>query len=249
MLTIMICGPLHKHSLNNIKNYQKHGKVIISCYDTDDINIIPECNDVVIVQSTLPSFANANSGKVFYQAWSSYQGLQYVDTEFVIRSRSDEGWANIGPFIDTMRKNPDRFTSCNIYFKGTPEPLHPSDHLYGGKTEYFKKGLKHFLEGYAPIGYAHGHIFNMDWLGAFAIGETPIFLSFLYGLGIIESITPDNTNQITFDNTALVNIDEMKPYIWACTTTEGKKYWTNSDDLYHTYPSLKSMDEFWTLRY
>ncbi len=248
-ITTIIQGPLHQNSINTIEHYLKFGKVVISCYDTDDIKQIPDHLEVRIIQTVLPEVVKTNNGKVFLQAWSTFHGLKICDTNLFIKVRSDESWGNIQPFVSKVIANPEQYTSCNIYFKGTEEPLHPSDHMFGGLRQYFITGLHRLLISYLEKGYVSGYDFGLPWLPAFAVAEVPIFLSFLYGKGIIYRVTDENKNQITFDNTELVNIDEMQPYIWACTTIEGKKYWTDSQDLYHTYPSLKNKDEFWSLKY
>jgi len=249
MISIIIQGPLHENSLKTIEHYKKFGQVVVSCYHNDDTNLLPNDPDMKVVQSSLPEVRYANSGKLFYQAWSTFHGAYYCDTPLVIKTRSDESWGNIEPFVEKVLANPDQYTSCNIYFKGTQEPLHPSDHMFGCRRDYLLIGLKHIILRSLNTSIISGYDFNLDWLGPFAVAEVPMFLAFLWGKGIINKVTPQTMNQITFDNTELVNIDEMKPYIWSCTTVNGRKYWTDSSDLYHTYPSLKNKDEFWTLKY
>jgi hypothetical protein len=54
--------------------------------------------------------------------------------------RSDEFYSNLNPFYEAIINNPSKITTSDIYFRqDSIYPLHPSDHIVGGKTQMLKK--------------------------------------------------------------------------------------------------------------
>jgi len=153
--TVVIQGPLHPNSLVAIKAISRDFNVVISSWKTNSVDeknldtLLERAEHVTVVSHSIESleFKN-NQANRFYQFYSTYKGVCLVDTEFVIKMRSDEYYTNLVPLAEKILKNPGKFV-CNDVFFRNPETneqenflFHPSDHLYGGKTEDIKQTLK-----------------------------------------------------------------------------------------------------------
>lgn len=67
-------------------------------------------------------------------------GLETVKTPHTIKMRSDEFYSMLAPFIETMGRYENKIVTNDVFFrKAEDRPLHPSDHLVGGKTDTLKK--------------------------------------------------------------------------------------------------------------
>ena len=137
-VSIIIQGPLNEISLKNIPTYKKYGKVIVSCWDGYDEELLKYIdNDVCFVSKTLPIVNHYNHCNVYYQASSIYSGLEKAKTEFSIKFRSDESYSNLDTFVKALIENPECIITGDIYFDHREEqiPLHISDHAIGSKTK------------------------------------------------------------------------------------------------------------------
>lgn len=249
--SIVIQGKANQISIDHIREYQKFGKVILSCYAEDDLSGFYIPDDVTIVRGIFPTTNVFNGTNLYRQVFTTLNGVQASRSDFTIKVRSDERYGNLEPFLKTLIENPFKYVTNNIYFKGTPEPLHPSDHMIGMNTYFFLGALSEVRDicHKYPSNWHHlqGWQFGVDWLNTFT-PEVALFLGFLKFVGLLPKDL-EEANIRTFQRAALVNIDEMKPYLWTCSVDGQRMFHDTSDDLYHTYPSLKSMDEFWTVRY
>ncbi len=139
--TIIIQGPLHHHSINNLTNYLKFGKVILSCYNTDNIKQDDYPNIKIIKNQDISKFGY-NQNNLYRQIFTTLNGLQLVDTKFAIKVRGDEYCTNLQPIIDKIIQYPDKYITNNVYFKKVNAWLHPSDHMIGGHIEKLKNGFE-----------------------------------------------------------------------------------------------------------
>jgi hypothetical protein len=246
-ISIVIQGPLHEHSLSNIEYYKTLGPVIISCYENDRV---PDLGaGVTVLQSYRPLVPLHFNGSLDVQVWSTLIGLSAVRTPCFIKTRADEKYDNLKPLIDKIQNSNFKFVSNNIFYKGHVEPLHPSDHLFGGNTFIFKRAfsLLHGIIQHVHRPYLLGQDFGPE-LGPIG-AEVAIFLSFLASHNIAHSVNSNNIHQMTLDHTELVDIDELGPYIWSMSLNGKRMYHSTSDPLYEKYPSLKSKDEYYTTTY
>tara|TARA_Y100000034_G_scaffold121332_1_gene165404 strand:+ start:237 stop:1259 length:1023 start_codon:yes stop_codon:yes gene_type:complete len=136
-VSIIIQGPLNEISLRNIPIYKKYGKVIVSCWDGYDEELLKYIDDDVrFVSKKLPSVDHYNDHNVYYQASTIYSGLEKSETEFSIKFRSDESYSNLDTFVKALIENPECIITGDIYFyPGDNRPLYISDHIIGGKTK------------------------------------------------------------------------------------------------------------------
>lgn len=202
-VTFVIQGPANQISINNLDNLLKFGKVIISCYEENDLSLFNIPKEVKIIQNLYPKdhpFLHPiiNSQNGFLQSYTTLNGLKEVDTEFAIKLRSDESFEDFSFFIEKMKEFPSKYTTINFFFrKDSHYKFHPSDHLFGSRTELLKKAFeilftKNILITNIPI-------------------ESKIFLSFLEAKNII--IDWENSKQITSENSQIINLRKMKNFI------------------------------------
>lgn len=174
-ITIIIQGPLNTISLNNIEDYLKHGKVIVSHYacpngvDTDghpikyinaneyELLMELQSNFMDVVSITVTNPPSLSPDYRLHQLLTTYSGLRVTDTEYVIKTRSDEKWVDLSPFVDKFYEDKEKLLTSNIFWKER-ESYHISDHLMMSKTNYFYNGLDSFLKKYAPGGVSDNKI-------------------------------------------------------------------------------------------
>lgn len=131
--TIIIQGPLHPVSISNIDNYLKFGKVIVSCWLGDaDQYLTEEAKKAgaTIIQTDettlLPSF---NISNVYKQAISTLNGATIADTDFVIKTRSDERYSELSVAMEKMLANPDKIVTDSRAHRDSFLKFFLSDHF------------------------------------------------------------------------------------------------------------------------
>jgi hypothetical protein len=158
-ITVIIQGPLHPNSLIAIRTLSRDFNIVISTWKTNtrdekNLDLLLERGDhVTVVSHSLESLAfKNNDSNRFYQFYTTYKGALLVETEFCIKMRADEYYTNLVPLAEALLKEPDKLI-CNDVFVRNPDSIeiesfhcHPSDHLYGAKTETLVKAMKLSLD-------------------------------------------------------------------------------------------------------
>jgi hypothetical protein len=139
--TLVFQGPLHKNFiyglLNNYITYTDN--IIISYWDTDDktlLNYIKDKGFILIENKFQSCFKEYNNQNLYYQTYTTLKGLEKVNTEFVIKLRTDQWFGNLIPFFEAVISNPEKYNCVNLHFR--PDKLykfHPSDKIIGGLTK------------------------------------------------------------------------------------------------------------------
>lgn len=161
-VTIVIQGPLHINALLNVYKYSDEYPMVIVYPQSNGNNIqsiaqeIRELSskpgkDISIIEynPTIPEEYNNHQNR-YYQFLSSLVGFQLSKTEFSIKLRSDESY-NLNVFsnklISILSLNEKIKVICNDVFfrKYSKYKYHPTDHLWGGRTQdllkIFEKSL------------------------------------------------------------------------------------------------------------
>jgi len=140
--TLVIQGKLHEHTIR-MCNLHKDMKTVVSTWGTveDAEKFLKPAlrSNLNIVANPLPEIYDGinNNANRYYQFKSALYGLGLVDTEFVIKARTDEYYSNLEPIINTSYASPKKFITNDVFFRKTEfYEYHPSDHLIAGKTEY-----------------------------------------------------------------------------------------------------------------
>jgi hypothetical protein len=143
--TILIQGPLNSISIDNICNYKNFGKIIVSCWDSDDITLLSKIKDnFTIIKNSYPLMSINNSANIAKQITTTLSGLKICDTEFCIKVRSDEYYSDLTAIVTKLKENPHKIISSTVCFCN--RPYHPSDHIIAGKTKTLTEGFKCSLQ-------------------------------------------------------------------------------------------------------
>ena len=148
-VTIMVCGKLNPTSIENIDNYLKTGKVVVSCWKDDDPDLLksvkekegvkviaadPIHEDVEKLHQEHPEFREF-CRSFYYQARSIKNGLEYTETNHTIKTRSDEKFSDLSAMIRKYRESRGKYISSNIFWKKCDHGhFHIGDHLFMAPT-------------------------------------------------------------------------------------------------------------------
>jgi hypothetical protein len=149
---------------NTINKYIKYGKIIISTYLKGDEdyynNLLSEIPTLTIIDNNLDNLkqelqstehycSETYFNNCYYQIRTTLAALEKIDTTYVIKLRLDTYYSNIIKFIKLIKYNKDCVVTIPIYVRGFNFILyHPSDILFGGKTEVIMNVFKKALETY-----------------------------------------------------------------------------------------------------
>ena len=134
--TILLQGKINEEALNLwVKNHSE-SKVVLSIWEDEDLSSfnIPEKWNVVI--NHYPFIRFRPQANLDYQIITTLHGLQYVETDWVIKMRADEYWSNLDKIFDKMKSNPDKIVSGSMFFrKWGMYSFHCGDKILGGTTD------------------------------------------------------------------------------------------------------------------
>lgn len=209
--TILIQGPLNQVSLDNIKNYKNFGEVIVATDKGPDADLARVAVDAgvkwVLYDDPVkpPHLVGPLENSNFYRAINGiYHGLQKCETPYVIRTRSDECYHNLGPLIDLFLEDTKKMVCGNIFFKPWDNiPYHIGDHLYAAETLRLRKAFTrlhqtHNTQELAPDEY--------DTENPFA-AEQVLAYSFMRENGIEEA-----NKEVFLEYFDVIDINSMAPY-------------------------------------
>jgi hypothetical protein len=118
-----------------------NGKIIISTwnnYNFKDVEKYVHTNKI------------CNSQNVYYQVYSTLEGLKKVKTKYAIKVRSDEIWLDFSNYLKVMYENQNKITVSNIFLRNSSSyAYHISDHIIGGDINNLLKmfeNLKKILD-------------------------------------------------------------------------------------------------------
>lgn len=141
--TILIQGPVLSN-LILMADQHKYANTIVSTWDypalQDEVHLFIRNNLELVVNSIPDLTAVYNDQNRYLQFKSTYEGLQKVKSEYTIKVRSDEYYANLQPAVQKFLLDPNKILTNNVFFrKAKHMPYHPSDHLIIAKTELLKQ--------------------------------------------------------------------------------------------------------------
>jgi hypothetical protein len=151
VFTLLIQGRLTKETYEFYTKHYSHLPIIISTWARTKLSLqihdIPE--NVVWIESVDPG-VNTNQN-FLRQLESTLNGLQYVQTEYVIKVRGDEYYSNLQSVIDKQLQLPDKLIVLPIFFRPWNWfnfQYHLSDHLMSCNTEVLYKTFNQSLQYY-----------------------------------------------------------------------------------------------------
>lgn len=157
LCTVILQGNLNANIdlIKTISDYSKNSEIIISTYDLEEykgiLNSVREkfpltkiiFNDIEENFNTMRKMGligiEKNHPNVFHQLESTRKAIELVTTDFVIKTRGDSYFCDLDEFLYEMTLNPDKILSSSLFVRGLKYcKYHPSDILFGGKTENMK---------------------------------------------------------------------------------------------------------------
>lgn len=124
---------------NNIQERQEQTKLINELYtlvNTTEYNV-----NVLMYDPHVPQNCDNEQNK-YLHFFSVSLGIETIKTPYTIKMRTDEFYSTVQPFIETMHRYEDKVITTDVFFrKPNDRPIHPSDHLVGGKTEILKSSF------------------------------------------------------------------------------------------------------------
>ena len=168
-LTVLVQGPItaqSKECMENIPHYKEYGDVVLSSWSDGggtDLTLLPNVSPDPKTESNLRVVLNptpdrdkavgCEKNSTFYWAISSqYHGYELVDTEHVLKIRTDECFTNLQPMIDKHKENPEKFLFGNIFAKTFSfKPYHIGDHVFIAETKHLLGGCKLLLDMYNGV--------------------------------------------------------------------------------------------------
>jgi len=197
-LSILIQGPLNEISLSNLGYYRTLGTVVISCWDSDDLSLLlPYAQDraIRVTKNPLPTHKVYHQPTFDFQVHSVMHGMDAVDTEYVIRTRSDERWGNLQPLIKKYERRESDVVCGNIFFKRWDDlHFHPGDHLFIGKTNLLRAAYKRLR--FDSSKYVNCYCAEMSFAHA-----------------VMDVLERGNTKEAFVEAFGVVDINELAPFI------------------------------------
>lgn len=113
-----------------------YGRVIVSTWDVYDFQSI---------QTKVQSNNYHNNQNIYYQIYTTLNGLYKVKTAYTIKVRADEMYADFTSLLELLDKSSNKIITTNIFIRPVKLfPYHCSDHIIAGST---KNMLKMFHGG------------------------------------------------------------------------------------------------------
>ena len=166
--TVLIQGPFNPTSFLRWESFLKYGKVLVSTWDikpgttvslsgqdvfSNQIIKDEQAKGLRVVSRQIPDreaehLQGIDKSSTFFWALNSiYNGLINIDTEYVIKVRSDEYYSNLTPLIERFIQNDNKIVCGNIFVR-REIPYHFGDHLFVCKTKDLRKAIKGLLDSY-----------------------------------------------------------------------------------------------------
>ena len=223
-ITILVHGPVTLYTILTMYRYRAEHPMVF---------VIPKVSDTQEQTKLIGElYAPANSTKYdisvlmydpkvpencdnqqnrYLHFFSVSLGLETVKTPYAIKIRSDEFYSVLRPFVETMDKHKNKVVTNDVYFrKATDRPIHPSDHLMGGKTDLLKKSFT-LAKSYCLDEKA----FKSNALTQLILGKSAkkdfITAEQVIGISIITSLSESNKVNIINETEAIQESFEIVP--------------------------------------
>jgi hypothetical protein len=181
--TILLQGKINAETFNLwIKNH-KDSNVVVSIWEDEDLTKFEIPKKWKIIINEYPLFRFREQSNLDYQIITTLKGLNHVDTDWVIKMRTDEYWSNIDKIYTKMKTEPNKLLSGSMYFrKWGLYKFHVGDKILGGTVDNLRLMFESTLHN-LQIG-----LWNTD------IPESQLGLGFIMGKDITIEINKLNVD-------------------------------------------------------
>jgi hypothetical protein len=143
--TLIIHGPLTIYTMFTLYRYVYDFNIVVVApkpmiknniiREIEELVSSPKANVSLVLYGDVLREGYNNVQNKYLHFFSVSMGLNLANTDYVIKMRSDEFYSNLEPFMESVRKYPEKITTGDVFFRNSKIPFHPSDHLVGGTTE------------------------------------------------------------------------------------------------------------------
>ncbi len=218
-VTILVQGPRHPRGMAMLDTYTKLGKVIVSTWSHPEVTELDTRDDIFVIAPDFEQPRCFNRGNVYLQALTTYYGLRFVETPWVVKVRFDESFSNLQPFIDSMKANREKLTCTNAYM-GKGYSLNMSDHIIGGewvdmlgtftRAKVTCEHKQEWPDKFPPRGEHFGLPVE------FVITETILFTSYLAHKAVPLTQSYDEQRKQMREHLNIVPVDLLGEFLIAC---------------------------------
>ena len=226
---ILIQGPIHDTCLLALDDYLNYGDVVISCYDNNNTSHIEnKYPNIKIIKSPVPEEHSVfNFNNSYYLSYTGKTGINIINNEFTIKTRTDQAFNDLDPLISKLEKDPDKLHFVNLYsFRDSQEQYCLGNHIFASKTSYMNNaynwaesvcqyknwdlyGIKMVLSHNVmpTMGIPDKHKYLIPtW------SEILTTLSMLVGKGV--ELDFNNRKEILLEHCTLTHLKEFKKFLW-----------------------------------
>lgn len=164
--TILLQGRIEPKAMDFWVNNLPNSKIVVSCWDDDIAYDFPK--DWHIVKNKKP-VERIGFGNFDLQLVSTINGLNEINSDYVIKMRCDEYWSNIHEITKLIEEDTEKVICGSLFFRPVGmHPFHISDHILAGKLE----NIKLMFES------AHTNLINNFW--NFPIPECQLGMAYIW---------------------------------------------------------------------
>lgn len=250
--TLVLQGKLHANTIK-MCNLQKHIRTIISTWGTmdDAVEFIGSAlrPNLTIVARPLPALPQDsekyNESNRLYHFTSTFNGLELVPTEFVIKARTDEYYTDLSPLTKMVLKEPEKIITNNVFFRKTSiYKFHPSDHLLAGRTRGMLKLFKEAKTYCERNMMSPTDIRPEQMLGSMYVAQNES--------KIVDGFRPnfERGSEVERETTRLmkkyfnvINSNQLGEFEVKANSLKGVNFWHNTEYANHKVDVVDSMEE------
>jgi hypothetical protein len=138
--SVLIQGPINDISLKNLDKYSEYGPVVVSTWASEEIISTVKKQDVKFIINQLPDKKDnplyIKESTFYWAICSMYYGLKNVETKYVVKTRSDESFSELEPFINKFLQDPKKLVCGNCFVeKFEKKQFHIGDHIFVVNTQ------------------------------------------------------------------------------------------------------------------
>lgn len=176
---------------------------------------------VKFIKIDYPDLTNTfNFNNTFLQTSGILEGLKNINTEFVIRVRSDESFPDMDVFINNINTHPNKIHVTNLYsFKDEELKFCLGNHIFAGKTKILKEAFEWAYLACkgttSDVVQDESTLYVRDKNGNMIKSWSEILqtISFLKALGV--EIDQDNSKSIMKSNFFMTPLKDFPNFKWA----------------------------------
>jgi len=203
-ISVIIQGPIDDRTYEAIDQYQDFSKVIVSTWEDQDIDLLRKATGAFEV--AISKYPPLEVSITYCQAATTFAGCLLAETDYVMKTRSDELYPDLDAILNNLKDHPDRsHTTNNGFWKQFPHCY--SNHLFIDRREYVMDAMKELAEY---------HLNNDNYLN-FAAAESEFGYFLMKQRGII--LNNENWREKLSKNVYITPCVHLKGHLHSGATT------------------------------